>query len=230
MIVLSRNLFDAAALPAAVAAGGAAAVLALLALTVGETDDAFANAYSAAVSLQNLVPAAPLRLLVTLTTALGVIGALTIDLVSYQTFLLLLGSFFVPLFAVMLADWLFAGGRYEPETHVFAARAWRDRADRRLAGRVRALPVALSDRAVVVGRRHGASESTHLGNRCHRSELRCLVPRGRPRGGARPPSRRRTPSAPDDTLVAERGRPGLAEKQVHNRERSDDAVRNHRDR
>ena len=125
VIVLSRDIFDAAALPAAVAAGGAAAVLALLALTVGETDDAFANAYSAAVSLQNLVPAAPLRLLVTLTTSLGVIGALAIDLVSYQTFLLLLGSFFVPLFAVMLADWLLAGGRYEPETHVFAARAWR---------------------------------------------------------------------------------------------------------
>jgi nucleobase:cation symporter-1, NCS1 family len=125
VIVLSRNLFDAAALPAAVAAGGAAAVLALLALTVGETDDAFANAYSAAVSLQNVVPAAPLRLLVTLTTGLGTIGALTIDLVSYQTFLLLLGSFFVPLFAVMLADWLLAGGRYEPETHVFEARDWR---------------------------------------------------------------------------------------------------------
>ena len=56
VIVLSRNIFDAAALPAAVAAGGGAAVLALLALTVGETDDAFANAYSAAVSLQNLAP------------------------------------------------------------------------------------------------------------------------------------------------------------------------------
>lgn len=125
VIVLSRDIFDAAALPAAVAAGGAAAVLALLALTVGETDDAFANAYSAAVSLQNLAPAAPLRLLVTLTTGLGVVGALAIDLVSYQTFLLLLGSFFVPLFAVMLADWLLAGGSYDPETHVFASRAWR---------------------------------------------------------------------------------------------------------
>ena len=77
------------------------------------------------MSLQNLAPAVPLRLLVTLTTSLGIVGALTIDLVSYQTFLLLLGSFFVPLFAVMLADWLLAGGRYEPETHVFAARDWR---------------------------------------------------------------------------------------------------------
>ena len=124
VIVLSRDLADPGALPAAVAAGGAAAVLALLALTAGETDDAFANAYSAAVSLQNLFPATPLRLLVTLTTGLGTIGALTIDLVSYQTFLLLLGSFFVPLFAVLLADWLRRGMHYRP-ADLFAAPAWR---------------------------------------------------------------------------------------------------------
>jgi len=124
VIVLSRDLVDAAALPAAVAAGGAAALLALLALTVGETDDAFANAYSAAVSLQNLVPQAPLRLLVTATTAAGTVGALTIDLVSYQTFLLLLGSCFVPLFAVLLADWLRSGRRYDPAART-PAPGWR---------------------------------------------------------------------------------------------------------
>ena len=124
VIVLSRNIFDAASLPTAVVAGSAAAVLALLALTVGETDDAFANAYSAAVSLQNLAPGVPLRLLVTLTTALGTIGALTINLASYQTFLLLLGSVFVPLFAVLLADWLLAGFAYSRED-VFDGPAWR---------------------------------------------------------------------------------------------------------
>lgn len=125
VIVMSRNIFEAGALPAAVVAGGVAALVALLALTVGETDDAFANAYSAAVSLQNLAPGVPLRLLVTATTVVGTAGALVIDLTSYQTFLLLLGSFFVPLFAVMLADWLRAGGRYRPETDVFGAPAWR---------------------------------------------------------------------------------------------------------
>ena len=128
VIVLSRNIFDAGSLPAAVVAGGAAAVLALFALTVGESDDAFANAYSAAVSLQNLAPRAPLRLLVTLTTALGTVGALTINLASYQTFLLLLGSVFVPLFAVLLADWLLAwllaGGVYTRED-IFDGPAWR---------------------------------------------------------------------------------------------------------
>jgi NCS1 family nucleobase:cation symporter-1 len=124
LLVLSRDLTDAASLPAAVVAGGLVAVLALLALTVAETDDAFANAYSAAVSVQNLAPRVPQRLLVVATTGLGALGALTIDLVSYQSFLLLLGSCFVPLFAVLLADWLVAGRAYERATF-FRAPAWR---------------------------------------------------------------------------------------------------------
>ena len=91
-------------------------MLALLALTVAETDDAFANAYSGAVSVQNLAPRVPQRLLVIATTGIGVLGALLIDLVSFQSFLLLLGSFFVPLFAVLLADWLVAARSYTRET------------------------------------------------------------------------------------------------------------------
>ena len=46
-------------IPPAVAAGGLAAALALLAVTVDETDEAFANVYSAAVSRQNVVPEPP---------------------------------------------------------------------------------------------------------------------------------------------------------------------------
>src|SRR6184192_1244747 len=46
----------------AIAGGGLAAALALLALTVDETDEAFANVYSAAVSLQNLMPRVSTRL------------------------------------------------------------------------------------------------------------------------------------------------------------------------
>src|SRR5262249_36768535 len=48
------------------------------------------------------------------------IGALVVDFTSYQSFLLLLGSVFVPLFAVLLADWL-AGGAHYTAADVFEA-------------------------------------------------------------------------------------------------------------
>jgi putative hydroxymethylpyrimidine transporter CytX len=115
VIALSRHISDAPGLLTAIAAGGAASVLALLALTVDESDEAFANVYSGAVSLQNLVPRVPQRALVAGVAATATIGALVIDLRNYQPFLYLLGSFFVPLFAVLLADWLLAGRHYEPE-------------------------------------------------------------------------------------------------------------------
>ena len=104
-----------AALPVAVAAGGIGATLALLAVTVDETDEAFANVYSTAVSIQNLAPRLPQRTLVVAVAIVATVGALTIDLLSYQTFLLLLGSFFVPLFGVLLADWLAAGSHYSEQ-------------------------------------------------------------------------------------------------------------------
>jgi purine-cytosine permease-like protein len=81
-------------------------------VTADETDEAFANSYSAAVSIQNLAPKLPQRALVTVVCVVATVGALTIDLLSYQSFLLMLGSFFVPLFGVLLADWLAAGARY----------------------------------------------------------------------------------------------------------------------
>ena len=124
VLVLSRGLDDPAALPVAVVAGGFAAIVALFALLVTETDEAFANAYSAAVSLQNALPRAPQAVLVVAVTAVATLGALVIDFASYQSFLLLLGSVFVPLFAVLLADWLTAGRHYTPED-VFGSAAWR---------------------------------------------------------------------------------------------------------
>ena len=124
VLVLSRQLDDPAALPAAVAAGGFAAIVALFALLVTETDEAFANAYSAAVSLQNAVPRAPQALLIVIVTAIATAGALVVDMGNYYDFLLLLGSVFVPLFAVLLADWLANGAHYAPED-VFDAPAWR---------------------------------------------------------------------------------------------------------
>jgi len=112
VIALSRHISEAPALLTAVAAGGAASLVALLALTVDESDEAFANVYSGAVSLQNLLPGLPQRLLVGGFAALATVGALLVDLRNYQPFLYLLGSFFVPLFAVLLADWLLSGRHY----------------------------------------------------------------------------------------------------------------------
>jgi putative hydroxymethylpyrimidine transporter CytX len=120
VVLLTRDVGDASALPSAVAAGGLVALLALVVLTIGETDEAFANAYSGAVSLQNLFPGASQRLLIVATTTVGTVGALTLELASFSSFLYLLGSFFVPLFAVLFADWLVAGRVYDADD-VFGA-------------------------------------------------------------------------------------------------------------
>src|SRR5436190_6534039 len=124
LLVLARNVTDAADVPAAVAAGGAVSGLALLALTVDESDEAFADIYSTAVSIQNVLPRASQRLLIVLVSAAATAGAIAIDLRNYQAFLLLLGSVFVPLFGVLLADWLRAGAHYR-EADIFGARLWR---------------------------------------------------------------------------------------------------------
>jgi purine-cytosine permease-like protein len=107
-----------------VAAGGAGSVLALLALTVDETDEAFANIYSTAVSLQNYAPRVSQRLLIVTVSVTATAISLGIDLTRYQQFLLLLGAFFVPHFGVLLADWLVAGRHYT-DRHVFGAPLWR---------------------------------------------------------------------------------------------------------
>jgi NCS1 family nucleobase:cation symporter-1 len=131
VIAMSRDISEAPALLTAVAAGGAASVIALLALTVDESDEAFANVYSGAVSLQNLLPRVPQRLLVGITATVATVGALVIDLRNYQPFLYLLGSFFVPLFGVLLADWLLSGRHYSradifeaPELRLELVLAW----------------------------------------------------------------------------------------------------------
>jgi purine-cytosine permease-like protein len=107
LLFLSRGTSDTTALLTSIAAGGIASALALVALTVDETDEPFANVYSSAVSVQNLVPEASQRVLVLVVGGLAIGGALVIDLGRYQSFLFLLGSFFVPLFGVLAADFLY---------------------------------------------------------------------------------------------------------------------------
>src|SRR4051794_9867126 len=125
ILVLSHPSIDGpTAVLITVAAGGIGSFLALLALTVDETDEAFANVYSGAVSAQNVLTSVPQRRLVVASAAIATAGALALDLTSYQQFLLLLGAFFVPLFGVLLADWLLNGAHYEPDD-IFRGPAFR---------------------------------------------------------------------------------------------------------
>lgn len=89
----------------AVAGGTLAGVLFLVGILVGETDEAFADIYSGAVSLQNVFPDASRRLLTILIAAVGTGLAAVLTMQLYESFLFLLGSVFVPLFGVLVADY-----------------------------------------------------------------------------------------------------------------------------
>jgi nucleobase:cation symporter-1, NCS1 family len=96
---------------ASVAGGG----VVLLALLAGESDQAMANVYSSAITVQNVRPAWSQRALIVTVGAGGfVIAALIQADAAYtlESFLLLIGSVFVPLFAVFLAHWGRAGRGY----------------------------------------------------------------------------------------------------------------------
>lgn len=87
--------------------------LVLLALLVGESDNAFADIYSAAVSTQNVTPEVPQRALIASVGGVALVLALVFTMESYELFLLLIGSVFVPLFGVFAADYFVRRrGRY----------------------------------------------------------------------------------------------------------------------
>jgi putative hydroxymethylpyrimidine transporter CytX len=86
--------------------------LALLVLLVDETDEAWADLYSCAVSIQNAFPAVPLRGLILGLGAVAFTIALVLDVTQYEPFLLLVGSVFVPLFGVLAADYFAIRGHY----------------------------------------------------------------------------------------------------------------------
>jgi putative hydroxymethylpyrimidine transporter CytX len=83
---------------------------------VGETDQAMANVYSSAVTVQNVRPGWSQRRLIVGVGLLGFAVAAGIGAdaaATLESFLLLIGSVFVPLFGVFLAHWgMRAQGRY----------------------------------------------------------------------------------------------------------------------
>ena len=120
-----RHLRPGAAAGCRCVSGGVVSVLALLAVTVDESDEAFANVYSTAVSLQNVMPRVSQRLLIVASAVVATAGALVLDLSDFATFLFLLGSFFVPLLGVLIADWLLEGRHYTRDTISTARRSAR---------------------------------------------------------------------------------------------------------
>ena len=79
--------------------------LLLLVLLADETDEAWADLYSCAVSIQNAFPQASVRPLVAGLGAVSIALALVFDVTRYEGFLLLIGAVFVPLFGVLAADY-----------------------------------------------------------------------------------------------------------------------------
>ena len=93
---------------AIIATGGG--LVALLVLMVTESDEAFANIYSSAVSVRNIRPSWSQRRLVVAAALVGAALALVVSMEAYESFLLWIGSVFVPLFGVFAAETFVLGG------------------------------------------------------------------------------------------------------------------------
>jgi putative hydroxymethylpyrimidine transporter CytX len=104
----------------------------LLIILVDETDNAFANVYSTAVSAQNVAPRTRQALLVAAATGLASVGAIALVAAgqglgdSFELFLIFIGGVFVPLLGVVVADTLAVRrGGYADEEFVEGAPAFR---------------------------------------------------------------------------------------------------------
>ena len=83
-------------------------------LAARELDQSFADVYSSAVSIQNLRPLWDRRVLAGTIAALTTAGALWLNIADYENFLVLIGSVFVPMSAVLIADYFVVSrGRWD---------------------------------------------------------------------------------------------------------------------
>jgi putative hydroxymethylpyrimidine transporter CytX len=76
-----------------------------------EADQSFANVYSTAMSIQNLVPRVDRRVLTVGLSGLIMVFALALNMDDYSGFLTLIGSVFVPMLGVLAVDFFCFGGR-----------------------------------------------------------------------------------------------------------------------
>ncbi|MCV7135693.1 cytosine permease [Mycobacterium hodleri] len=85
--------------------------LAFAVLAIREMDQSFANVYSATVSTQNVRPRWDRRYVAVTVGVLITVLALVVNIYGYASFLSLIGSVFVPLFAVLTIDYYCFSGR-----------------------------------------------------------------------------------------------------------------------
>jgi NCS1 family nucleobase:cation symporter-1 len=81
-----------------------AGAIAIAILLVDEVDEAFANVYSTAMSVHNIMPQLDRRIVALIIGVTATLLAGLLDIGQYQSFLFLIGSVFVPLYAVAAVD------------------------------------------------------------------------------------------------------------------------------
>jgi putative hydroxymethylpyrimidine transporter CytX len=81
-----------------------AGAIAITILLVDEVDEAFANVYSTTMSVHNILPQLDRRILALIIGVTATLLAGLLNFGQYQSFLFLIGSVFVPLYAVAAVD------------------------------------------------------------------------------------------------------------------------------
>jgi NCS1 family nucleobase:cation symporter-1 len=84
-----------------------AGAIAISILLVDEVDEAFANVYSTTMSVHNIVPQLDRRIIALIIGVTATLLAGLLNFGQYQSFLFLIGSVFVPLYAVAAVDFFF---------------------------------------------------------------------------------------------------------------------------
>ncbi len=98
--------------------------LAFLVLAAREVDQSFANVYSTTVSTQNLRPRWDRRLISVVIGVSITVLALAVNTYGYASFLSLIGSLFVPMFAVLVVDYFLFAGRSRWDLSTTARPRW----------------------------------------------------------------------------------------------------------
>ena len=114
LVTVARNPNDIYGAFIAVPLGSVAFAI----LATRELDQSFADVYSTAVSIQNFRPLADRRVLAVAIAAMTTVLALTLSIADYENFLVLLGSVFVPMFAVLVVDFfVLSKGSWDLSVH-----------------------------------------------------------------------------------------------------------------